>query len=389
MAWHAGRGSQGERDLKVAVVANSAWYLANFRLSLFQRLKESGCEVLAVCPTDRYVRQLSDRGVPHAEWVMNAASRRPLEELGAVRHLGRLLKRFDADVVLSYTPKANIYAGLALRGEERIFVPNISGLGYAFVKRNPLAWLVKTLYRRSFGNAYRVFFQNETDRDLFIREGLLKAGLARRLPGSGVDLSRFTPTPLPLAHRRVLLFVGRMLVDKGMVDLVEAAKRLRTRQGAFELRLLGPLGGNHPNALPHSQLEGWVREGLVTYLGETDDVRPAIASADVVALPSVYREGVPRSLLEAAAMGRPTITYDMPGCSDAVADGVTGWICRPGDVAHLASAIESMINSTAERLRAMGQEARRKMETQFDEELVLSAYLAVVDEVSQLKSGAA
>jgi glycosyltransferase involved in cell wall biosynthesis len=312
-----------------------------------------------------------------------------LEELRAVRHLGRLLRRFDADVVLSYTPKANIYAGLALRGEKRFFVPNVSGLGHAFVKRNPLAWLVEMLYRRSFGNAYRVFFQNETDRDLFIRQGLLRPGLARRLPGSGVDLSRFRPTPLPLAPRRVLLFVGRMLIDKGMVDLVEAAKRLRTMQDAFELRLLGPLGGNHPNALPHAQLQGWVREGLVTYLGETDDVRPAIAAADVVALPSVYREGVPRSLLEAAAMGRPTITYDMPGCRDAVVNGETGWVCRPGDVAHLASAIESMINSTADRLRAMGQEARRKMKSEFDEELVLGAYLEVIAEVSQRKSGAA
>lgn len=375
--------------MKVAVVANSAWYLANFRLTLLERLRDAGCDVVAISPIDRHVARLTDRGVRHAEWVMNAASRRPWEELRAVRHLGELLREFGADVVFSYTPKANIYAGLALRGERRTFVPNVSGLGYAFVKRNPLAWLVKRLYRRSFGNADRVFFQNETDRDLFVRAGLVAPGLTRRLPGSGVDLSRFAPTALPLAPRRVLLFVGRLLVDKGVADLVEAARRLSSRAGSLEVRLLGPLGGAHPNAVPSAQIDAWVHDGLVTYLGETDDVRPAMAAADVVALPSVYREGVPRSLLEASAMGRPTITYDMPGCRDAVADGETGWVCRPGDVQDLAAAIGSMLDASAERLRTMGQQARHKMEREFDEELVLRAYLEVVAEVARRKSGAA
>jgi glycosyltransferase involved in cell wall biosynthesis len=372
--------------VKVAVVANSAWYLANFRLTLLERLRNSGCEVLAISPADRHVSRLTERGIRHVEWMMNAASRNPWGELWAVRHLGRLLREFGADVVFSYTPKANIYAGLALRGEGRTFVPNVSGLGYAFVKRNPLAWLVKRLYRRSFGDAYRVFFQNDTDRELFVHAGLARHDLARRLPGSGVDLSRFALAPLPLEPRRVVLFVGRMLADKGVADLVDAARRLLSRRAAFEVRLLGPLGGGHPNAVPQAQIEAWAREGLVRYLGETDDVRQAIAQADVVALPSIYREGVPRSLLEAAAMGRPAITYDMPGCRDAVADGQTGWVCRPGDVEHLSAAIESMLEATDEQLRVMGEQARRKMEREFDEELVLRAYQEVVADVSQHKT---
>jgi glycosyltransferase involved in cell wall biosynthesis len=383
-----GTARQPDRAVKVAVVANSAWYLANFRLTLIERLRKSGCEALAISPTDRHVGRLTDRGIRHAAWFMNAASRRPWEELRAVRHLGRLLSEFDADVVFSYTPKANIYAGLALHGEGRSFVPNVSGLGYAFVKRNPLTWLVKCLYRRSFEDAYRVFFQNETDRELFVRAGLARRDLTRRLPGSGVDLLRFTPTPLPLQRRRVLLFVGRLLVDKGVADFVDAARRLLSRRDAFEVRLLGPPGGEHPSAVPQAQIEAWAREGLVTYLGETDDVRQAMAQADVVVLPSVYREGVPRSLLEAAAMGRPAITYDMPGCRDAVADGETGWVCRPGDVEHLAATIESMLEATDEQLCAMGKQARLKMEREFDEELVLRAYQEVIADVSQRKPSA-
>lgn len=373
--------------MKVAVVANSAWYLANFRLTLLERLRSCGFEVLAVSPSDRHVSRLAERGLRHVDWAMDAASRRPWDELLAVRRLGRLLREFDADIVFTYTPKANIYAGLALRGTTRTFVPNVSGLGYAFVKRNPLAWLVKSLYRLSFSGAHRVFFQNETDRDLFVRADLVKPGLTARLPGSGVDLSRFAQSPLPLDSRRVLLFVGRMLADKGVLDLVEVARRLRTRRTDFEIRLLGPTDPTHPNAVQRSLLEGWSREGLVRYLGETDDVRAVIAGADVVVLPSVYREGVPRSLLEAAAMGRPAITYDMPGCSDAVTHGETGWICNPGDLAGLTGAIEAAIDASAESLRSMGQLARRKMEREFDEDLVLRAYLQVVAQFSQASNG--
>ncbi len=368
--------------MRVAIVANSAWYLANFRLTLLERLQAAGCEVRAISPSDRHVARLIERGVPHAEWTLNAASRSLWKELRALRHLGRMLQDFDADVVFSYTPKANIYTGLTMRRAGAIFVPNVSGLGYAFVERNPLARLAQFLYRRSFGGAHRVFFQNDADRELFVRTGIVRPDQAQRLPGSGVDLVRFSATPLPLAAPRVLLFVGRLLIDKGVADLVEALRRARLRPGALELRILGPLGGEHPNAIPPSQIETWTREGLCTYLGEVDDVRPVMAQADVVALPSVYREGVPRSLLEASAMGRPAITYNMPGCRDAVSDGVTGWVCRPGDVDHLSEAISSMSDATDERLREMGQQARRKMEQEFDEEVVLSEYVRVISEAS-------
>ena len=364
--------------MKIAVVANSAWYLANFRLTLLERLRSNGHDVVAISPIDRHAERLTLKGFRHVEWKMEASSRNPLTEWLAIRRLARLFKEFDADAVFSYTPKANIYSGLARRNAEGIFVPNVSGLGYAFVERNPLARLVKHLYRWSFGAASQVFFQNETDRSLFIRAGLVEMHRTIRLPGSGVDLVRFPATELPLAQRRILLFVGRMLADKGVIDLIEATRRMARRPLELEVWLLGPSGTAHPNAVTQSQIESWVREGIVRYLGETDDVRPVIAQADAVVLPSVYREGVPRSLLEAAAMGRPTITYDMPGCRDAVSPGLTGWICASCDVAGLTEAIEAFMDTPAHLLRAMGVRAREKMVQEFDEEFVLQAYLRVV-----------
>jgi glycosyltransferase involved in cell wall biosynthesis len=338
---------------------------------LFERLRAAGHDVVAISPVDRHVPRIYSSGFRHVEWLMDASSRSPWREWLAIRHLSRLLKELDTEVVFSYTPKANIYSGLALRGRRCIFVPNVSGLGYAFAKQSPLARLVKHLYGWSFSAASQVFFQNETDRSLFTRAGLVDQSRTCRLPGSGVDLNRFPATPLPLARRRILLFVGRMLADKGVVDLIEATRRLSWKQPEFEVWLLGPSGAAHPNAVSPSQIESWVREGVARYLGETDDVRPVIAQA-------VYREGVPRSLLEAAAMGRPTITYDMPGCRDAVTAGVTGWICASCDVAGLTEAIEAFIDTPPDVLRAMGVRAREKTEQEFDEELVLRAYLRVV-----------
>jgi glycosyltransferase involved in cell wall biosynthesis len=364
--------------MRIAIVANSAWYLANFRLTLFERLRSDGHEVVAISPADRNIARITSKGFRHVEWLMAAASRNPWREWLSIRQLTRLLEEHDVEVVFSYTPKANIYSGLALRGRERIFVPNVSGLGYAFVKRNPLARLVKRLYGLSFSAARQVFFQNESDRTLFTRAGLIDLHSTTRLPGSGVDLYRFTVAPLPLAPRRILLFVGRMLADKGVLDLIEATRRLTHRQPEFEVWLLGPSDASHPNTVSPSQIESWIREGVVRYLGETDDVRPVIAQADAVVLPSVYREGVPRSLLEAAAMGRPTITYDMPGCRDAVSANETGWICASCDVAGLTAAIEAFMDTPPDLLRAMGVRAREKMEEEFDEEFVLQAYLRVV-----------
>jgi glycosyltransferase involved in cell wall biosynthesis len=364
--------------MKIVVIANSAWYLANFRLSLMQVLCEQGHQVLALSPHDRHVPRIEAAGVRHVHWPLEASSRNPWGEWRAIRRLRRLLHAENADVAFSYTPKGNIYTGLALRGTRTRFVPNVSGLGVAFTKGSALGWLVKRLYARAFAGAQRVFFQNDVDRTLFVGAGLVADGLTERLPGSGVDLERFRPVPLPLGPQRVLLLVGRMLVAKGVPDLVEATRRVKAQRSDLRVCLLGPVDAGRAGAVGRDELERWQAEGLIEYLGETDDVRPLLAQADAAVLPSVYREGVPRSLLEAAAMGRPAITYDMPGCRDAVVHGRTGWLCPPGDVEALTRAMIDMLELRADALRRLGEAARAHVESHFSEALVLDRYTEVL-----------
>ncbi len=225
---------------------------------------------------------------------------------------------------------------------------------------------------------------------VFVSSGLVRPEKAERLPGSGVDLSRFAPTP-PVARPAdalVFLLVARMLWDKGVGEYVEAARSVRMLHPGARFQLLGFLDVDNPSAIPRAQVNAWVAEGVVNYLGPTDDVRPFLTQADCVVLPS-YREGVPRTLLEAAAMARPVITTDAPGCRDTVVDGETGFLCRPADAPDLADKLLRFITLTPEARQTMGQHGREFVEQSFDERLVIGRYLEVVAEIAAPQAGLA
>jgi len=386
--------------MRIAVIANSSWYLVNFRLSLMKALTAAGHEVVAVGPPDNYVGKLAAAGIRHRAVPLAAASVNPIRELGTVLALYRVIRDEGIEMVFSYTPKGNIYSAIAAAMNGSLTVPNISGLGRVFSRRSPLTWLVKQLYRWTFWRAVRVFFQNHDDLALFVRLGLVRAEKAQRLPGSGVDLVRFAPaergTASASAERALqagaaeassrrnfaFLLVARLLWDKGVGEYIEAARKVRLKYPAVKFRLLGFLDVQNPSAIPKAKVEAWVAEGVVAYLGSTDDVLPYLSEADCVVLPSFYREGVPRTLLEAAAMARPLITTDAPGCRDAVDDGVTGLLCRPQDADDLADKMLRMIEMDRDELLAMGRRGREKMVREFDERIVISHYLQVVDEAA-------
>jgi glycosyltransferase involved in cell wall biosynthesis len=221
-----------------------------------------------------------------------------------------------------------------------------------------------------------VFFQNDEDRQLFVGRGLVRPDQARILPGSGVDLEQFAPAA-PAEGPPTFLFIGRLLRDKGVLEFVEAARLLRPPLPDARFHLLGPIDEGNRTAISRTELNSWTAEGVVDYLGTSDDVRPYIAGATAVVLPS-YREGLPRSLLEAAAMARPLIAADVPGCREVVEDGSNGYLCAARDPASLASAMQRMAGlSSTERL-AMGEAARRKVQERFNEEFVVQAYLDVL-----------
>lgn len=362
--------------MKIAVVANSAWYLFNFRRRLMQALRDDGHDVLAIGPTDAYASYLQADGIEFRDWPLAAAGTNPWRELRAVSDLRRTLAREQIDLVFTYTPKANIYAGLAARGLSLVHVPNVSGLGRAFIQRGLMTRLVAGLYRLAFSRAQTVVFQNEDDRNEFLAAGLVDAQRTMRVPGSGVDLMRFAPVPLPKGGAPVFLFVGRVLGDKGVREYVQAARQVRRSRPDVVFRILGRVGADNPTAIPAAEVRSWEAEGLVELLGTCDDVRPHLAHAHCVVLPS-YREGVPRVLLEAAAMARPCIATDVPGCRDALVDGRTGLLCAPRDGAALADAMFRFIDSGPVAWARMGEAGRRHVQEHFDESLVIETYRAI------------
>lgn len=365
--------------MRIAVVSNTAWYLHNFRLNLMQALRAAGHEVVAVAPSDVHAQKLRDAGIDFVSVPISGGGTNPLKELGSVRALRAVLRGYGIELVLSYTPKGNLYSALAALSCGVPFVPNVSGLGRAFIRRSLVTLVAQSLYRLTFSRAQRIFFQNHDDLQVFVRAGLARADQCERLPGSGVDLRRFKPQPLP-AHppeAPVFLLVARLMWDKGVGEYVEAARRVRAACPGARFRMLGFVDVANPSAVPRSQVQAWVDEGVVEYLGPTEDVRPFLAEADCVVLPS-YREGVPRTLLEAAAMARPIVTTDAPGCRDTVIDGRSGLLCRVADAQDLARQLLAFAALPPPARRGMGLAGRELMERSFSEQLVLDRYLALV-----------
>ncbi len=369
--------------MRIAVVSNTCWYLFNFRLNLIHALQAAGHTVVAVAPDDAYAQRIRDAGILFEAVPISGGGTHPGRELQSVLRLGAVFRRHRVGLVLSYTPKGNLYSALACIVLRIAFVPNVSGLGRAFIRKSLVTWVAQILYRLTFGRAHQVFFQNLDDMGVFVSGGLVHAANAERLPGSGVDLTRFMPTPpvVRAADAPVFLLVARMLWDKGIGEYVEAARSVRAQYPGACFQLLGFLDVDNPSAISRQQMDLWLAEGVVVYLGRTDDVRAFLAQVDCVVLPS-YREGVPRTLLEAAATACPVITTDVPGCRDTVMDGKTGFLCRPADAQDLADKLLRFIALPPGQRLAMGQRGREFVEQNFDERLVLQRYLALVQQVA-------
>jgi len=361
----------------IVLSANSDWNIANFRPGLIRALQAAGYDPVAIAPQDPAAdSRMRELGIERIPIRIDRSGLNPFADLRLLFNYKRLLRRFRPVAYLGYTIKPNVYGCLAAASLGIPAIPNVSGLGTAFIRPGPIQQIVKTLYRVGFRQAPVVFFQNDEDRELFVDRGIVRANQARVLPGSGVDLDRFRPAPL-LEGPPIFLLIGRLLHDKGVAEFVEAARILRAEMPQARFQLLGPLDEANRTSISGPKLHSWVKSGAIEYLGTTDDVRPFIAAASAVVLPS-YREGMPRSLLEAGAMARPLIAADVPGCRDIVGDGRNGFLCEVRDARSLASAMRRFADLPADARSALGDAARRKVQDEFSEERVIRAYLDVL-----------
>ncbi len=366
---------------RVVIALNLAWNLVNFRAGLIRALVAEGYEVVAVAPHDEYAPRLAALGCRFVPLPMDNQGTHPGRDLLLLWRFHRLLRRERPAVYLGYTVKPNVYGSLAAHGLGIPVVNNIAGLGAVFIRNSPVTRVVRGLYRLALSRSRRVFFQNDEDLGMFVEGGLVRSEVTGRVPGSGVDLTRFAPAPLPAAAGRIrFLLIARMLWDKGVGEYVAAARVLRQRYPDAEFCLLGFLDVQNPAAISRAQMDEWVAEGVVSYLGVSDDVREQITEADCVVLPS-YREGTPRTLLEAAAMARPLVATDAVGCREVVDDGVNGYLCRVKDADDLAEKMERVIGMSHAERTEMGRCGREKVEREFDERFVVDAYLKVIREI--------
>lgn len=376
-----GSQSAGARIPRPCIVIsiNTSWNIVNFRSGLIRRLMAEGYDVAALAPRDAHSRILEEMGCRFIPLEMDNKGANPLSDLGLTRRYHAALRSLRPVAYLGYTIKPNVYGSLAAQLLGIPTINNVSGLGTAFIRNTWLTPVVKQLYRTAFRRSHMVFFQNEDDRELFRQYGLVIPARTGVLPGSGIDLTQFAPTaksPRPPGARHFLL-IARLLWDKGIAEYVEAARRIRKDHPNCRFQLLGFLDVENRTAVSRADVDRWVREGVVEYLGATDDVRPFIDDADCIVLPS-YREGTARTLLEAAAMAKPLIATDVPGCNNVVAHGVNGFLAQVRSADDLTRQIETFATLPSENVVALGRSSRAKVETEFDERLVIDRYLEIL-----------
>jgi glycosyltransferase involved in cell wall biosynthesis len=365
----------------VVITANTSWYLYNFRKNTILAILAAGHRVIVIAPCDEYTESLKELGAEYHHIYIDQSGTNPLKDLMTLISFIILYYKIRPNFVFNFTTKNNIYSTIAAAIFSSKSVNNIAGLGTVFIKENIIAKVTRFLYKISQPKAHVIFFQNYEDLKLFNDYNLAPAVDFLRIPGSGVDLSRFNITSSENDGRILFLLMARLLHDKGISHYVEAARMLKSTYGEIvEFRLIGFLDIDKPNAVSQKELDSWVREGVVNYLGVSNSVEKEISQVDCVVLPSFYREGVPKSLLEACAMGKPIVTTDNVGCRDVVDDGINGYLCLPRDTKSLISKLDLIINHTHDQRLKMGLQGRIKVESEFDEKIIIKMYLKVIDQ---------
>ncbi|MGB3181492.1 MAG: glycosyltransferase family 4 protein [Cyclobacteriaceae bacterium] len=364
--------------MKIAIVLNTSWNIYNFRMGLIRALIDDGHQVYAVAPEDDFSRLLEQEGCIYQKVTMDSRGASPLRDLGLIAELRKIYSRIRPDVVLHYTIKPNIYGTIAAATLGIPAINNVSGLGTVFLKDNLVNRTAITLYRAVFRLPRLVFFQNADDRDLFLKKKLVREQITALLPGSGIDIGRFAYAPYQQKRPFTFLMVSRLIYDKGVSEYVEAARILKADGVDARFQLLGAKDPVHKRGIPLDVVDEWIESGTIEYLGTTSDVRQPVIDSDCIVLPS-YREGTPRTLLEAASMGRAIVATNVPGCNNVVEDGVNGLLCEAKNVTALADAMRVMAQADEELVRDMGCNGRKIVEQRFDEKIVINKYINAIE----------
>lgn len=366
----------------IAFVANSAWSVSNFRLDVIAHLINDGYKVIVFAPGDNYVSQITGTGARFVNIQFDNKRENPFVDFLFYRGLKALYKKYEPDFIFHYVAKPNIYGSLAAGSIGIPSVAVVTGLGYAFAKRNWLYWVIKFLYKTSLKKACEVWFLNNEDARVFTDERIIPIEKIKVLPGEGVNPMHFSKRAHARQRQQPFSFLmsTRLLKSKGVGLYIDAARMLKKKNYDVRFDLIGFFEKHHPDSIGHDELMKWHKENLVNYYGFAEDVRPYLEQADCFVFPSFYNEGVPKCLMEAASMELPVITSRNRGCKEVVLNNTTGYLCNPNDPFDLATKMEKMLNlGAAERIR-MGKNGRLLVLKKFNITHVIEEYVQTLNQ---------
>lgn len=357
----------------ILVLANFSSGLYDFRNELLAELLK-GNKVVVSIPDEVKRKELEEEGCEVVHTSINRRGINPFEDLSILIEYKRLLKKIQPDIVLTYTIKPNVYGGFLCRWKKIPYITTITGLGSAFQKQGILRWLIVRMYRMALKEAECIFFQNTQNKKIF-EQCRIRGKESVLVNGSGVNLNRHSFEEYPGLNVRTLrlLFIGRIMKEKGIEEFLKAAEKLHNKDTVFEV-----LGGCDENY--QAMLADYEKRDIVKNFGFQTNVHEYIKAASVIVLPT-YHEGMSNVLMEASATGRPVIASNISGCKEVFEEGVTGFGCEPRNADSLIAAIEKFLALDVEERAEMGRQARRKMEQEFDRKQVTDVYIKEINKV--------
>jgi glycosyltransferase involved in cell wall biosynthesis len=371
---------------KILLFANTDWYLYNFRLSLAEKLRYLSYEVVLVSPSGDYTNQFEQAGFRWVSLDMNRRSVNPISEILVIKKLIGIYLHEKPDLVHHFTIKSVIYGSLAAKfaGISNI-VNAVAGLGFVFTNKSILASVLRPLVKQVLkfslnGNKSRLILQNPDDQALFLDAELVSNEKTRLIKGSGVNTGRFIPHLKDNNGDVNILLASRLLWDKGIADYVEAARIVKTTHKNVNFLLAGKPDEGNPDSVQGSDLVNWKKEGIIEALGHVENMAERLEDINIVVLPTVYGEGVPRILIEAAAAGIPLVATDVPGCREIVVNDQNGYLVPARDPQSLAEALAILLSDTG-LCESMGKAGRKLVLEEFDEKSVLSRTIDVYEEI--------
>ena len=361
---------------KILVLSNHPDWTYNLRAEVLQGLLQRGHRVIVVVGYGKRVEDLKQLGCEHIDVPYDRHGRNFLKEIRLYNTYKRIIREIHPDVVLSYTVKPNLYGAYLSHRNKIPCIANITGLGTAVEYPGLMQKVLILAYKLCFNDIYKVFFQNTSNRDFFIKHKLVKNNY-ELLPGSGVNVEKFIPLPYPPQDSIEFVFVSRIMKEKGIDQYLAAAKAIRKKYSNTRFHVCGFCEPEYSGALEQSQANG-----DVIYHGMVDNVREILNKTHCMVFPTYYPEGMSNVLLENAACARPIITTNRPGCREIVEDGYNGFICKAKDEQNLISVIEKFLSLDYEEKNQMGLNGRKKVEKQFDRKIVVEKYIKAVESIN-------